>query len=335
MLQIIDSLPEGLLDTAPHDLHERLGGPTLIHLEGRRPDPLFVSCLLHGNETTGWLAIQRLLRNLADRPLPRALSLLIGNTAAARAGLRRLDGQPDFNRIWKHGDTPEHQMARQVLDEMARRDVFAAVDIHNNTGLNPHYACVNVLDHRYLHLARLLGRTVVYFIQPDSVASLAFAGLCPSVTLECGQPGQAAGIEQAAQFLDAALHLSSHPVHPVTDADIDLFHTTAIVKVPADTSFSFSDEHADLYFPRDLERFNFRELAAGTLVGSLHPGSHKRLQAWDESGQDMANRYFDFGDDEIRLRVPVMPSMLTLDERVIRQDCLCYFMERYRVPGPG
>ena len=25
---------------------------------------------------------------------------------------------------------------------------------------------------------------------------------------------------------------------------------------------------------------------------------------------------------------PVMPAMLTLDERVIRQDCLCYFMER-------
>jgi hypothetical protein len=34
-------------------------------------------------------------------------------------------------------------------------------------------------------------------------------------------------------------------------------------------------------------------------------------------------------DGKIRLRVPVMPSMLTLDERVVRQDCLCYLMERY------
>jgi len=26
-----------------------------------------------------------------------------------------------------------------------------------------------------------------------------------------------------------------------------------------------------------------------------------------------------------------MPSMLTLDEKVIRQDCLCYVMERYQI----
>ena len=35
----------------------------------------------------------------------------------------------------------------------------------------------------------------------------------------------------------------------------------------------------------------------------------------------MAERYF--------RRVPVMPSMLTCDPEVIRQDCLCYLMERY------
>jgi hypothetical protein len=29
----------------------------------------------------------------------------------------------------------------------------------------------------------------------------------------------------------------------------------------------------------------------------------------------------------------VMPAMLTRDERVIRQDCLCYLMERLPYPG--
>ena len=41
-------------------------------------------------------------------------------------------------------------------------------------------------------------------------------------------------------------------------------------------------------------------------------------------------------DSELRLRVPMMPSMLTRNEVVIRQDCLCYFMERLTleaVPG--
>jgi hypothetical protein len=29
----------------------------------------------------------------------------------------------------------------------------------------------------------------------------------------------------------------------------------------------------------------------------------------------------------------LMPAMLTRDERVIRQDCLCYLMERLPYPG--
>jgi hypothetical protein len=36
---------------------------------------------------------------------------------------------------------------------------------------------------------------------------------------------------------------------------------------------------------------------------------------------------------ELLTRRVVMPSMLTLDERVIRQDCLCYLMERFPIPG--
>lgn len=40
---------------------------------------------------------------------------------------------------------------------------------------------------------------------------------------------------------------------------------------------------------------------------------------------------FGFDEGELRTRRPVMPSMFTLDERVIRQDCLGYLMERYQL----
>ena len=49
----------------------------------------------------------------------------------------------------------------------------------------------------------------------------------------------------------------------------------------------------------------------------------------DERGEDVARHYFHVKDGELRLKVPGMPSMLTLNEAVIRQDCLCYLMERY------
>ena len=43
----------------------------------------------------------------------------------------------------------------------------------------------------------------------------------------------------------------------------------------------------------------------------------------------MSERYFEIEHGEVRLRQRVMPSMLTRNQAVIRQDCLGYLMERY------
>ncbi|MFA7388315.1 MAG: succinylglutamate desuccinylase/aspartoacylase family protein, partial [Thiohalobacteraceae bacterium] len=153
MLRTLEAVPTVLLDTAPAGLNTLLGGPTLLHLPGRHPEPLFVAVLLHGNEDTGFFAVRELLRRYQSKMLPRALSVFIGNVAAAEQGLRRLDGQPDYNRVWPGSEEPssaEHAMMAAVVEAMARRKVFASVDVHNNTGINPHYGCVNRVDHRYL-----------------------------------------------------------------------------------------------------------------------------------------------------------------------------------------
>ena len=146
-------------------------------MPGRRGEPLFVSILLHGNEDVGLLAIQQVLREHPGQPLPRALSLFIGNVEAARRGVRRLDHQPDYNRVWPGADEdglPEHSMMRGIVDEMRRRRVFASIDLHNNTGRNPHYSCINRLEDRQLQLASLFGRTVVVFERPHGVQSMGF-----------------------------------------------------------------------------------------------------------------------------------------------------------------
>lgn len=332
-----DALPPGLLDLPPRRLGEVLPGPALIHLSGRRSPPLFVSVLLHGNEDAGWLAAQSVLRKYAATELPRALSLFIGNIQAARTGQRRLDSQPDYNRVWPGSEAAPHlaesAMMRQVVEAMRARGVFASIDIHNNTGLNPHYACVNRLDDPvFLHLATLFSRIVVYFIQPRGVQSAAFAELCPAVTVECGKPGIAGGVEHAAEFMEACLHLSEFPAHPVAPHDVDLFHTIATVKVPEAVSFGFGAPGTDIDFVPELDHYNFRELAPGNLVGRVRDGSPARLQALSEDGEEIGHRLFDYRQGEITLRRRLMPAMLTRDEQVIRQDCLCYLMERIDVP---
>jgi succinylglutamate desuccinylase len=335
MLTQYDTVPPGLLDLQAAHLGEVLPGPALIHLPGRRTPPLFVSVLLHGNEDTGWLAAQLVLKKYAAVELPRALSLFIGNVEAARSGLRRLDGQPDYNRVWpgsEEGHPDELAMMQQVIDAMRARSVFASLDIHNNTGLNPHYACVNRLEPHFLHLASLFSRIVVYFIRPRGVQSAAFAELCPAVTVECGKPGTPGSVEHAAAFMEACLHLSEFPAHPVAPHDVDLFHTVATVKVPEQVSFGFGTPAVDIDFVPELDHFNFRELAHGDLLGRVRPDRPARLQAVDENGEDIGDHLFDYRKGEITLRRPLMPAMLTRDERVIRQDCLCYLMERISLP---
>ena len=331
MLNLYEDLPAGLLEARIEDLEDLLGGPSLIHLPGRRPEPLFVTVLSHGNESTGFRAVQSLLREYRDRELPRALSLFIANVTAARHGLRRLDGQIDYNRVWPGtdaADSPEARMMQQVVDGMGERRPFASLDVHNNTGINPHYACINRIDNQFLHLAAQFSRTVVYFIRPLGVQSMAMSHICPAVTLECGKPDHEYGAAHAQDYIDACLHMSELPGHPVASGDIDLFHTVATVKVPDGVSFGFADEAVQLDLASDLDHLNFRELPAGTRLGSLRNSDTLPLDVRDEDGRPVQEHFFAIDNGELVTTRPVMPSMFTLDTRIIRQDCLGYLMER-------
>ena len=114
--------------------------------------------------------------------------------------------------------------------------------------------------------------------------------------------------------------------------DIDLFHTVAIVKIPQVLDFGFDgNEQADIRFPADIDCLNFSELPANTLLGWLGSERKSWLEAWDEQGNEVGGQYFSYENNEIRLTTPVMPSMLTCDSRIVRQDCLCYLMERMQI----
>jgi succinylglutamate desuccinylase len=327
-------LPAGLLDVTVENLHQLIPQPTLFHLAGRRADTLFVSVLLHGNEPTGFLAMQRLLQKYQSQTLPRSLSIFFGNTQAARLNQRRLEGQADFNRVWSGtqlANSPERQWAAQIVEVMRERHLFASIDVHNNTGLNPHYACVNKLNNEFLQLGALFGRLLVYFTHPKGTQSSAFAELCPAVTLECGRPGQQHGTEHAFEFLDSCLHLTELASHALTKQEVDIYHTVAQVTIADDMNFSFSDEKADLYLNRDVERMNFTEVSAGTALGKIN---HTRLPviAKNVHGDEVTKQFFRNEAGQLVITRPAMPSMLTLNERVIRQDCLCYLMESMQLP---
>lgn len=122
--------------------------------------------------------------------------------------------------------------------------------------------------------------------------------------------------------MEACLHLSEFPVHPVAPHDIDLFHTVATVKVPEHVSFGFNVAEAEINFLPERDHFNFRELDCGIHLGQVRQDSAARLLVLDENGQDVGARLFDYREGEITPRQPLVLARLTRDERVIRQDCL-------------
>lgn len=331
MLTETYELPAGFLDTDYRNLFKLLSTPTLIHLQGKKTKPLFISTLLHGNENTGLIALQSFLKKYESKELPRSLSIFIGNVNAAEKDMRHLDKQPDYNRIWPgtdHDECKETIMMQKVVSIMKDKQPFASIDLHNNTGRNPHYGCVNRLSPQYLQLARLFSHTVVYFTTPKGVQSEAFARMCPAVTLECGKVGELDGVEHASRFIETMIQLDHLPDH--TPSDIDLFHTVARVTISDGVEFGF-DGRGDLTLDGSIELYNFREVEAGTCFASLNNSNVNGLEAWDEHENNVHDEYFEVLDKKIVLKKPMMPSMFTKNTAVIEQDCLCYLMERLQL----
>jgi len=329
MLTVYGSVPDGLLECDSNELHNILPGPSLIHLPGKMPEPLFVSVLLHGNESTGWLAIREVLQQYQEKTLPRALSIFVGNIHAAKESVRHLNGQPDYNRIWKaNTKLDEDDMVREILEQMEKRNVFASIDIHNNSGHNPHYACINRLATPFFQLATMFSNTLVYFLKPDTVQSVAFANLCPAVTIECGKPDEKHGIEHARDFVLSTLSMKEFEEHSQVIHNLNIFHTVVIVKLKEGLSVGMDGEDCALQLLPEVDYLNFTELEVGSALARVREPDYMPVVALNEFGKDVADRFFEIRDGMLCTTVEVMPSMLTLDMDIIRKDCLCYLMER-------
>ena len=103
----------------------------------------------------------------------------------------------------------------------------------------------------------------------------------------------------------------------------------ATVKVAPELEVGFSNQSDDISLLPDIDRFNFNELPAGTAFAQVRTPGLQAFHVRDEQNQDVSARYFETNGRWIQTRTPVMPSMLTLDLDIIKQDCLCYLMERF------
>ena len=107
----------------------------------------------------------------------------------------------------------------------------------------------------------------------------------------------------------------------------------AVVRVAPNVKVGFHEDGLDLRLVEDIDHMNFRELPVNTLLGWQQSDRDILLRTSDEQDREVATQYFYLDGNALRIRQPVMPSMLTRDTQIIHQDCLCYLMERMTLPN--
>jgi hypothetical protein len=327
-LNILNEIPEGLYNCPLSEIHNILKGPTIIDLSKGKKDTLFISSLLHGNETTSFLALQKIFTEYKDKEYPRGLVIFIGNTLSASTGQRHLPDQPDYNRIWEEGSSPEHLMSREVLTYASDLNLFACLDIHNNSGKNPFYGCINIIDKRWIELASYFSNQIVYFTEPSEVLSNAFAKLCPSVTIEAGLPGEEEGIEAVYKYIDKVLHLESF--NPEFDQfEADVYHTIGRIKINKDARLDFFDKmsaESDISFIDTIDEKNFELVKKNTHFG--HAENLEMISAINNDNMDITDDIFCIIDGQLQSNRMFIPAMFTKDIYIMKEDCMGYIMEK-------
>ena len=308
-----------------HELASVLHTPTLFDFCVPEQAPFFLSVLLHGNEISGWDALRSLVReNFLSQELPSCM-ILIGNVQAAQHCKRMLDGQPDFNRIWEGGSSPYANWANQVISYVEEKNPWFALDVHNNTGPNPHHSIVSSVDATTMSAARLFSRTAIFAQQPPGVLTRRTSGFCTSITIEAGLPQNPVSATRACDYIKT---LWQHGAVPFIDtSDQELFQNS--VRVLIDNADTISDDQVPKFAPK-LYRFNFKTIPEGTELARLVV-DHARLRAVDEDQQDQTRSFLTYKGKNVSLKRDTIMSMYTEDPRIARQDCVCYFLEPLRV----
>ncbi len=330
-----DGLPDEVL-AAPTalDALALLERPTLVRVPGRgEQQGRAVATLLHGDESTGAEAILTILRQRITYPFD--LYVVFGNIPAALADdgfeHRFLDDQEDFNRIWGIGEptTRQRLAADAILGRLQQADLESCVDIHNNSGDNPFYAIVMDEKPETLHLATRFTTTLLHWDLSAFTLMEAMKDHCAAIAVECGLPGlpesRAFAIDGLRRYL-GALPLPTERIR----VDFDLLRGLRKVTVRPEVRFRFGGElgdDVDFVVAEGADRANFVEVAAGHVVGHVHPGGALPLTVTASDGTDVTRQHVAVEDGRVVLLHRATPVMMTRTIAAARKDCLFYLSE--------
>ena len=306
------SFDEQLLDVEAHELHRFLSGATVFDLRQEGVQPFFVSTLLHGNETSGWDAVRRFISDYPDA----SILLFVGNVQAAAQNMRHLPHEKDFNRIWR-----EQPWLSNLNELLETYKPWCGIDIHNNSGPNPHYSVVTDTRASTLALATLFSNKVIFTDHTLDILAHSVASYCPALTIETGTVDDSGSEQRAYDFLQ---HLNTIGCVPDTlQCEPKTYATIGIVKVEHKNG-SLDDFPV---FEPSLQQKSFKTLAAGSPFINCLPSGWQVNVLDPAHDRDLTHDFLEFHDQSAFLKRDVVMSMFTHTPLLAIQDCVCYFLK--------
>ncbi len=331
---VFDGIPEVFRSGEPIDFLLNLDGPAAFVLDQGHAQTRVVSCLLHGNESSGLTAVARTFQQGPHSPHANMI-YLVGNVRAAKAGvayfMHRLIDLPmgqlefrDMNRIW-HAEAPIGALAftESFKRLLAGRSVEAVLDLHNTSGHNPPHGVTLPGDPESLMLAGHLVDQVMT-LQLGTGFMGAMRVYAPSVLIECGKMGLLESDVTACRILEKFLMSDlSQKKRPQ-----QLYHTRATVYLDPTVELRLGgkpERAREMSLRVDLERFNLNTPHGRLYVGTYH-GDAFPLRIGGDFEMDII---FDHdGSGHIWLKAGYTIAMATLNESNIRRSCLFFLLTK-------
>jgi len=308
-------------------LIEKLEKPTLFRIQGKNSTKsLIISCLMHGNETSGYKAVVKELNKLKFYPYD--IYFLIANIEAAkREGKfihRDWEKPQGINRIWNKTD--HYPLAKELLEFLKKTNPFACIDLHNNNGKNPAYA-ISRPQKEPLRLASFLTRKILISTKEIGTFSQAIVNFCPALTIECGQ----VNTDQADQFAETALQkfLNLSPQFPETE-EPEIYHESCQVDVKKKINFCFGNSNNpqfDLILRDDVEEFNFKLFKQDDWLGFVNL-NEMPLECLDQENNNLTEEFFYLKEGKLLVKKDISLAMALKSVTIAKISNLFFIVKR-------
>lgn len=314
----------------PQAFLSRLGGPAVIVLPGRDNSRCrgFVT-LSHGNEPSGFYALQRYLQS-GQQPAVKMVCVLPSVQAALgfpAFSQRMLPGKRDLNRCFRPPFNDEQgELAEAVLQVLRQCQPEAIVDMHNTSGSGPAFGVVTYMDWRHDALVSLFTqRMVVTGLSLGSLMEIS-EPLCPTVTIEVGGRLDESAHELAYEGLCRYFNDEQVLAPQEADWDLERLFDPVRLELRPDTRLAYAEGEVsgvDLTLKTDIEHFNFGGVKAGTLLGWSR-GGEDLFSALDKNGNCALDKLVEIRDRGLYTASDLKLFMITNNPDIAVSDCLFY-----------